>query len=156
MKKLSFYILSVLILLYLFSCGNPLDFNRPGDKLNGYVTHINMNLITGGYYSISVFSADSTNPFLRIPVRTDSLNLKRRDNLYETFFGMNGINAGRYYLAATWSHYPKIPDEVPVVLGILGCDTSCTCTSYQILTYPDYDDLSRNIISWTDTTKRLN
>jgi hypothetical protein len=131
MKKIYSHIAIFFFLLsfLLPSCGNPLDFNRPGDKLTGYVTHINMNLISGGYYSISVYSADSTNPFNRIPVRTDSLNLTRRDNLYETFYDMSGVSNGNYYIAATWSRYPRVPNEIPIVLGKYGCDTSCTCTS---------------------------
>ena len=154
MKNLLFTVLVVLVLLA--SCGNPMDINRPGDKLNGYVTHIDTNLIPGGYYSISVFSADSSAPFHSIPIRTDSLSLKRRDNLYETVYVMNGIPLGRYYIAATWSRYPKVPNEVPMVLGIYGCDTSSACTSNIIVAYPNYEDLSRNITSWTDSTKRMN
>lgn len=147
---------AIVIIILIAACGNPADFNKPGDNLSGYITHVNMNLIPGGYYSVSIFNADSTDPFHRVPVRTDSLNLKQRDHLFETIYDMHGVQLGHYYVAATWSRYPKVENEVPMVLGIYGCDTSMTCTSYIILAYPNYDALFRNITSWTDSTKRMN
>lgn len=147
---------ALIILIIIAACGNPEDIGSPGTNLTGYVTHINMNLIPGGFYSVSVYSADSTDPFHRVPVRTDSLNLKQRDQLYETVYDMNGIQQGRYYVAATWSQYPRIPNEIPMVLGIYGCDTSMTCTAYTEIPYPNYQSLFRNIISWTDAAHRMN
>ena len=147
---------AILILMFFAACGNPEDFNRPGDNLTGYITHINQDTISGGYYSISIFSADSTNPFNRVPVRTDSLNLKKRDYVFETSFDMNGIQQGVYYVAATWSRYPKVLNEIPIVLGTYGCDTSFSCTEYIRVAYPNYEGKFRNIVSWTDSTKRMN
>lgn len=143
-------------LLIFSSCGNPTDLNPTGSTMSGYVTTLNMNLIPGGYYSVSVFSADSAHPFSKIPVRTDSLNLIRRDNLFETTYDMDGIQPGRYYVAATWSRYPKVQNEVPMVLGIYGCDTSAACRDYKVVLYPNYEGVFRNITSWTDSTKRMN
>ena len=154
--KINLLLLLCVIAIIFVSCGNPIDYNRPGDRVVGYVTHVNMNLIPGGYYSVSVFSADSVNPFHRVPLKTDSLNLKRRDNLFETPYVISGVGIGRYYVAATWSRYPKIQNEIPMVLGIYGCDTSASCTSYKVILYPNYEGFFRNIISWTDSTKRLN
>ena len=152
------YIISITIvsLLLIAACGNPTDLNAPGNNMSGYVTTLNMNIIPGGYYSVSVFSADSTNPFQRIPVRTDSLNLKRRDDLFETTYDLDGIQPGSYYVAATWSRYPKVQNEVPMVLGIYGCDTSASCRDYKVVLYPNYEGVFRNITSWTDSTKRMN
>ncbi len=147
---------SLVILILFAACGNPEDLNRPGDNLTGYITHINQDTIAGGYYSISIFSADSTNPFNRVPVRTDSLNLKKRDYVFETSFDMNGIQQGVYYVAATGSRYPKVPNEIPMVLGKYGCDTSFSCRDYISIAYTNYEGKFRNIISWTDTTKRMN
>src|SRR5437868_7247142 len=120
MKKYYLYSavsLLLLSILYLHSCSMPEDLNRPGDNLTGYITHINQDTIPGGYYSVSLFSVDSAAPFHSIPVRTDSLNLKKRDFVYETPFDINGIPDGKYYVAATWSRYPKMPNEIPMVLG---------------------------------------
>jgi hypothetical protein len=152
-----YYILVVIVVL-LIGCDPPFDIARPGDKLSGYITHIDTNLVlNGGFYSVSVFSADSSNPFHRVPLRTDSIpQLIRSDFHYYSPYDMDGIPPGRYYVASTWSRYPRIPNEVPIVLGIYGCDTSASCTSYGLLTYPDVEGHFRNITSWTDLNKRLN
>lgn len=152
------YITSILsfLLAAFTACDPPLEVNRPGDKLDGYVTHIDSILyMNGGYYSISIYNADSINPFNRVPVRTDSLNLKRRDWLFETQFSMDGIPSGRYYIAATWSTYPKIPNEIPLVLGTYGCDTNANCSNHKLVQYPNYEGRFRNIFAWTDPAKRL-
>ena len=153
------YVTKILFaLIVVFSaCDPPMEVNRPGDKLSGYVTHNDSILyMSGGYYSISLYNADSVNPFNRVPVRTDSLNLKTRDWLYETPFTMNGIPSGRYFLAATWSKYPKVPNEVPIVLGTLGCDTIINCSNHKLLSYPNYEGNFRNIEAWTNPARRLN
>ncbi|MCX7878441.1 MAG: hypothetical protein N2510_07360, partial [Ignavibacteria bacterium] len=92
--------LIVLLLINLAGCETPQDLNRPGDKLDGYVTHLDTALVfNGGYYSISVFSADSINPFNRVPLICDSLAMTRRPGgyVYETLHSMDGIPPGRYY-----------------------------------------------------------
>jgi hypothetical protein len=151
------YSIILLFLAFFISCEAPTDLNRTGDKLCGYITHVDTNLILGGgYYSVSVFSADSADPFRKIPIRCDSLRLTKRNNLYESTYDMNGIPQGRFHVAATWSHYPRIPNEVPIVLGTLGCDTSRSCIDHIILLYPNYHGNFQNFVSWTDTTKRLN
>lgn len=150
------YLLFLILMFTVSSCESPQDLNRPGDKLDGYVVHIDMNLDTnGGFYSVSLYNADSVNPFNRVPVRTDSMTLVRRDNLYESPFQMDGITSGRYYIAATWSRYPRIPNEVPIVLGTYGCDTSSTCTDHKVVLYPNFQGNFRNIYAWTDLSKRL-
>jgi hypothetical protein len=157
MKYIS--IIIILALIIIFGCDTPQDMNRTGDKLSGLITHFDTNLVlNGGYYSVSLFSADSISPFFRVPVRTDSLRLTRRHDLivYETAYDMAEIPAGRYYVAATWSRYPKVPNEVPAVLGTYGCDTSRTCSNHIVLVYPNYEGTFRNILSWTDPARRLN
>ncbi|KXK55277.1 MAG: hypothetical protein UZ05_CHB002000625 [Chlorobi bacterium OLB5] len=152
------YITSILVFLLVIisACDPPIDVSRPGDKLSGYVTHIDSILyMNGGYYSISIYNADSTNPFNRVPVRTDSLNLTRRDWLFETPFTMEGVPSGRYYIAATWSTYPKIPNEIPLVLGTHGCDTNSNCSNHKMVVYPNHEGKFRNLFAWTDPAKRL-
>jgi hypothetical protein len=155
MKYLPIFI--IVVFAAINGCENPVELNRPGDKLSGYITHIDTNLyLNGGFYSVSVYNADSTSPFQRVPVRTDSMTLTRRDALYESTYDMDGIAAGRYYVAATWSRYPRVANEIPIVLGTYGCDTSITCTAHKIIVYPNFDGNFRNITSWTDLNKRLN
>lgn len=139
------------------SCDAPPDLNPPGDGLGGQIVFIDTNLITyGGYYAISVYNADSTYPFHRVPYRSDSLQLIRRDYVYDAFYDMSGIGPGNYYVASTWFHYPKIPNERPIVLATYGCDTSNTCNNHIKIHYPNFEGVYRNIISWTDTAKGRN
>jgi hypothetical protein len=156
MKYISLIIIIALIII--FGCDTPADMNRSGDKLSGYVLHTDTNLVfNGGFYSVSIFNADSADPFHRVPVRTDSLKITRRlDLVYETMYDMNGVPAGSYFVAATWSTYPRAPNEIPAVLGTYGCDTSRTCNSHVRVVYPNFDGNFRNIVSWTDPARRLN
>ncbi|MCC6866376.1 MAG: hypothetical protein IT280_09490 [Ignavibacteria bacterium] len=152
------YVTTILfiVLIAFIACDPAIDVNRTGDKLSGYVTHIDSTLfMQGGFYSISIYNADSTNPFNRVPVRTDSLNLKRRDWIWETTYDMNNIAPGRYYIAATWSKFPRVQNEIPIVLGTYGCDTSYSCIDYKIVEYPNYQGQFRNIKAWTNPAKRL-
>lgn len=152
------YITIILLgfIMILASCESPVDINREGSKLSGYVTHYDSILyMTGGFYSVSIYCADSINPFNRVPVRTDSLNLKKRDWLYETTYDMDNVPEGRYYIAATWSKYPRVANEIPVVLGTYGCDTIINCSAFKMVEYPNYDGKFRNITAWTDPAKRL-
>jgi len=140
------------------SCEGPQDPNRPGDKLTGYITYVDTNLIVSnsGYYSISIYSADSSYPFLRVPIRTDSVNnFLRVDFHYLSSYSMVGVPNGRIHIAATWSRYPKMPGDVPLILGTYGCDTSRTCTNHGIVVFPNVEGNFRNITCWTDTTKKL-
>ncbi len=156
MQKTLFYLVCSFLITFIFSCSNIEDPNPTGDKLAGQITLINTNLIQSGFYSVSLYSADSSSPFNRVPVMTDSLNLSMQNNLYKTIYDFSGIQPGRYFVASTWSHYPKRQNEKPIVLGIYGTDTSHTSTDYNVVLFPNYEGVYRNIISWTDTTKRLN
>ncbi len=144
------------VLIYIAACDSPMEPGRSGDKLSGYVSTMDSNLVlNGGFYSVSIFNADLPNPFTQIPVRTDSLNMKKRDYIYDTPFTMEGVPDGRYYIAATWSVYPRNPNEVPIVLGTYGCDTASNCSNHILVVYPNYDGQFRNLLSWTDLGKRL-
>ncbi len=144
-------------IMVLASCESPADMNREGSKLSGYITHYDSILyLNGGFYTVSIYNADSTNPFNRVPVRTDSLHMRKLDWKYQTTYDMDNIPDGRYYIAATWSRYPRVANEIPMVLGTYGCDTTLNCTTHEVVVYPNYDGQFRNIISWTDPAKRLN
>ena len=158
MKGIMYVIAFIFVfLIFLFSsCDGPQDMNRPGDKMDGYIKYTDSNLVrNGGYYSVSVYNADYSDPFRSLPVMTDSLVLYMLDIHYEAQFTFDGIPAGRFYVASTWSRYPKIPNEIPIVLGIYGCDTSSSCPSPTVIVYPNTQGNFRNITSWTDTTKRV-
>lgn len=153
------YVIKILFaaLAAFAACDPPVEIDRSGDKLSGYITHIDSTLyLSDGFYTVSVYIADSVNPFNRVPFRTDSLNLQPMGNLWQTTYDMDGIPSGRYYIAATWSRYPRVPNEIPVVLGTYGCDTSYNCTDHKMVEYPNYQGNFRNITSWTDPAKRMN
>jgi len=151
-------ILVIFFVVFYFTGCEVQDVNRPGDKLDGYIFFTDTSLSrNGGFHSVSVYSADSTSPFLRIPLRTDSLrDFDRVDSHYVSQFSMDGIPPGKFYVASTWTRLPRNPAEVPIVLGTYGCDTSRSCTNHEIIVYPNTQGNFRNITSWTDTTKRLN
>ncbi len=147
------------VCLFICSCDSPQDLNRPGDKLDGYVIYIYDTLLAanGGFYSVSVYSADSTDPFNRVPIRTDSIKqIYMYGYNYEAPYSMDDIPDGRIYIASTWSKYPRVLNEIPIVLGTYGCDTSAACTTYVSVLYPNTQGNYRNLTSWADTTKRLN
>lgn len=133
------------------SCEMPQDPNPPGDKMNGLITFIDTNITrTGGFYAISLYSADSSSPFNRVPIRSDSLVLIMRENrIYESLYATSGIAEGRYYIASTWVRYPRVANEVPRVLGTYACDTAHTCTNHIVIAYPNYQGVYRNILSLT-------
>lgn len=143
----------------LTGCDSPMEVNRPGDNLSGYVSQFDTNIARSqhGFYSISIYSADSSNPFNRVPLRSDSLNItKRHDNYcYESLFDISGVPSGNYHVAVTWSRYPRIPNEKPKVLGTYGCDTNFVCTAHKIVKYPNYDGNFRNITSHSDTLRAM-
>lgn len=143
----------------IIGCDSPMEVNRPGDKLSGYITQLDTNIMVSstGFYSISIYSADSSNPFHRVPARSDSLSLTRRSDgfCYETLYNMTGVPDGKYFVAVTWSRYPRVANEKPKVLGTYGCDTLYGCSNHKIVTYPNFDGNFRNITSWTDTTRFL-
>ena len=156
MRTASFIFLFTFIILS--GCESPQDPNRPGDKMDGFITFTDTNLTTaGGFHSVSIYFADSSNPFNRIPVKTDSLKIIYKvDFHYVAEYSMDGIPAGNIFVASTWSKYPGITNEIPIVLGTYGCDTSSACSTHTSILYPNIQGNFRNIISWTDTTKRLN
>ncbi len=149
--------ITILVILYFSGC-EVQDVNRPGDKLDGIITFTDSNLIfTGGCPTVSVYSADSTYPFHRVPIRTDSLKVIYRMNNYKVAeYSMDGIPPGNILVASTWSRHPRRSTDVPIVLGTYGCDTSRSCTQHGIVIYPNTQGNFRNILSWTDTTRRLN
>jgi hypothetical protein len=155
--KVILYI-SVIALMIVASCDSPQDPNRAGDKLDGYIFFKDTNITTlHGYYSVSIYDANYSDPFNKIPIKTDSLTGLYVENVhYQAMYSMNGIPAGKIFVAVTWSRYPKVQNEIPMVLGTYGCDTNYYCTSHKVIEYPNYQGQFRNIWAWTDTTKKLN
>lgn len=156
MRQIAYIIAIALVIV--FGCESPQDLNRPGNKMDGYITYTDTNLVlTGGYYTVSLYNANNSDPFNWPPVRTDSLkDFYIIDQHYVVMFSIDGIETGNYFVASTWSKYPKVANEIPKVLGTYGCDTTYNCTEYKPVEYPNYQGNFRNILSHTDPLKALN
>ncbi len=153
MKIIVFALLVLLIVTSFSSCSTPSDPNPPGDSFAGIVTFTDSNLIrTGGYYAVSIYK-DTANPFTTYPLRNDSITITIVNHSTSSTYEISGIGTGNYFVGVTWV---RSSDGKPILLGILGCDTSRTCTNYTKLIFPNFEGVSRNILSWTDTLKRLN
>ncbi len=139
---------------FLQSCGDT-AVQQSGDSITGYITFTDTNLIGGGYYAISMFK-NRANPFDTLPLRNDSLTMSKSGNVYKVFYKFSGVSSGSYYFAVTWIKSPFIPGVVPPVLGSRGCDTNHNCSSHRLIAFPNYSYENCDILSWTDTTMRLN
>jgi hypothetical protein len=149
--------LELFFALIIVSCDLPADMNPPGDSMAGYIMfHSDTGFIyNSGYYAVSLYG-DSTFPFNRLPVRSDSLkNIKWDGTGYSCTFHLSGIPTGKYYAASTWIKYPQTPADTPIVLGTYGCDTLYNCTNNKKISFPNFTGNWINIWSWADTSKRL-
>lgn len=155
------HLITTLLLFCIFSaililgCDSPADLNAPGDKLNGFITFSDTSLIRSntGYYAVSLYP-NNTSAFNQIPLRSDSLKIDIISGTCTSSFQMKGISDGSYLAAVTWKRYPE-SNEIPLVLGTLGCDTSRSCSIHESLAYPNFSGELEYIVSWTDTTKKL-
>lgn len=144
--RFSLYILLVL----LISCSSPDDPNPPGDAFGGIVTFTDSNLIrTGGYYAISIYK-DTANPFTLYPLRSDPITITIVNHSTSSTYEISGIGTGNYFVGVTWV---RNSGGKPILLGILGCDTSRSCSTYTKIIFPNFEGVSRFILSWTDTLK---
>jgi hypothetical protein len=146
-------ILFIFILNFFYGCGDS-SVQSSGDHISGYVTFTDTNLIPGGYYAISIYNV-MTNPFDTLPLRSDALTMTLNGNVYKDYFKLTNIPNGSYYFAVTWIKN-SAPNFLPVVLGTRGCDTNHQCTNHTVVPFPNYSYEDCNILSWTDTTKKLN
>jgi hypothetical protein len=106
-----------------------------------------------GYYAISVFP-DSAHPFQQIPVATDSLTITKSGYIFSANYRVNNLAAGNYFVGATWIRTSD--NNIRAILGIYGCDTARNCSGSRV-SIPNYSGTnSCNILSWTDTLKKLN
>lgn len=153
-KTYTFLFISIIFILNFFYGCDDSGVQSSGDHMSGFVTFTDTNLVTGGYYAISLY-AKKTNPFDTLPLRSDALTMTLNGNVYKDYFKMTGISNGSYYFAVTWIKNSE-PNFFPIVLGSRGCDTNRQCTNHTVVLFPNYSYDDCNILSWTDTTKRLN
>ena len=141
--------------LFLYSCEEP-TFQPAGDYISGYVFFVDTNLISaGGYYAVSVYR-NKSQPFDTLPVSIDSLEILRNSNYRYSYYRVECKYSGSYFVAVNWISSPGALGPPPPVLGTLGCDTAHSCSSHEIITFPNFTGASYDILSWTDTSKKLN
>ena len=158
MKKNYFQllILSILLfvlLLFMQSCSDN-SFQPSGDYISGWVIFNDTNFIRGGYYAISMYENNS-NPFSYMPLRSDSLPMKKYGTGNMIYYRFTNNDNGHYYFGVTWIQSPPVQNQRPPVLGTLGCDTNSNCSDHLLIAFPNFTGANYNIVSWTDTTKRL-
>lgn len=147
------YVLVLPLIIYLVqSCGD-MGFQPPGDYISGYVIFKDTNLLPGGYYAISMYK-NKSNPYDTMPIRSDSLKIDPK-KLYAEYYRVDNVPSGNYFFAVTWIRSPLEPYIKPPVLGTLGCDTNINCRDYELITFPNFSGKNYNIITYTDTAKKL-
>jgi hypothetical protein len=152
--NVSVYIFLIVFYTILFQSCDDSGVTAKQDFVAGTVTFTDTNLIcTGGYYAVSVFP-DSSAPFHCIPVGSDSLVITKSGYLTTAHYKVSGLSAGSYYIGTTWI---RASDGcVRGVLGTYGCDTAHYNCTNTIVSLPNYEGSSDcNILSWTDTLKKL-
>ena len=141
------------VLIFAQSCSDN-SLQPSGDYISGWIGFKDTNFVRGGYYAISMY-ANKPNPFDTLPIRSDSLPMKVYGNGKQVYYRFTCMDKGAYYFGVTWIKSPPVPNLKPPVLGTLGCDTNYNCTDHLIVMFPNFTGASYNIISWTDTTRRL-
>ena len=156
MKKIYFFsflfTISLFILFTLLnSCGDD-SVNPQTDYMGGTVTFLDSNVNhTGGYYAIS-FYGDSTYPFTKAPILSDSLVITTSGGVTSAYYKETSLPTGYYYVAATWVNHSS---GNVYALGTYGCDTAANCTSTKI-TFPSYAGTGAlNILSYTNIYKAI-
>ncbi len=159
MKKNIYSLILFIIVLssfcYFTSGCDDAGIQDSGDHVTGYVTFTDTNLCKGGYYAISMYR-NKTNPFDTLPLRSDSLTMTKQQNLYKCYYKFSGVTSGSYYFAVTFIRTPFNPNRLVPVLGSRGCDTNHSCTAHILVAFPNHSYEDCNILSWTDTLKKLN
>jgi hypothetical protein len=139
----------------MFSCDEP-NFQPAGDYISGYVYFTDSNLIpSGGYYSVSLYR-NRPRPFDTLPVSVDSLEILRSTYGKYSFYRVECKYTGSYFVAVNWIKAPGVLSTPPPVLGTLGCDTAHNCTSHELVAFPNFTGANYEILTWADTSKKLN
>jgi hypothetical protein len=132
LKKLSVP-LSILLAILIFSCGE--EVNAPQDFVAGTITYNDTSLkSTGGYYAVSIYG-DSSNPFTRVPLRSDRLSIAVSNGVASSYYKVTGLASSNYYIGSTW--IDSTSGSVSVY-GVYGCDTLVNCSNPTRVTVPNF------------------
>jgi hypothetical protein len=156
-RNLTTRVIYSFLLVYFFSlqsCTDDSSVNPKDSFISGTVTFTNANLnYSGGFYAVSLYE-DSTNPFTKTPLRSDSLAITISGGVASAYYKLSNLTDGNYYVGATW--ISRSSGSI-WVLGTYGCDTLpgqyCTPTK---VTFPNYAGTGNlSFRSYTDINKAL-
>lgn len=139
--------------ILLQSCGIEDSSMQPkGNYISGYAMFVDTNLYhDGGYYAVGLYNKVQ-NAFSYNPVTVKGIDLvTQRPN--PVYWRIEKGGDGDFYAAIIWVRNNSILP--PIVLGTYGCDTNHTCTSYQLISFPNFTGASYNILCWNDTTNGM-
>ena len=133
-----FYYSAALFIFLMFfsvffqSCGDD-AVNAPQDFASGTITYIdNQFNFNGGYYAVSIYG-DSTDPFHRKPIRSDSVAVNTSG--FTAYYKVDGLPAGSYYIGSTWI---RRSDGLVTIYGSYGCNENPFCSTSKNITIPNY------------------
>src|SRR5438477_13207306 len=116
-KEIIFLSAFISLSAIIINCGTDSPVNATEDFVKGTITFNNGSLnYSGGYYAVTIYG-DSTDPFRKIPVKSDSLAISTTGGVTTAYYNVNGLS-GNYYIAATWIIHSN---SRIAVLGTYGC-----------------------------------
>ncbi len=153
MKNFSILFCSISLLIVYEGCDNSVTFQPKGDYISGYAVFADTNFMSGnGFYAIALYSCQGS-PMTSIPYKTDSINMNGLSNPY--YWRIECKDNGNYYLAVVWKESISA-NEIPMVLGTYGCDTTHFCHEHKAIGFPNFTGANYNILCWPDSTRKLN
>ncbi len=157
-RRFKFYIIIFLPFLFVFllvmqSCNmDDLATQPKGDYIDGFALFIDTNYVTsGGNYGIALYN-NNPSPFIYEPVYVDTINLAGIVSGHSYSYRMHWGGKGNYFAAVVWM---RNSGGTPIVLGTYGCDTCHTCTSHEVIAFPNFTGSNYNIRCWNDTSQAL-
>lgn len=145
------YITFLTLGLMLLQACDDTTFQPKGDYISGYAWFVDTNIVPGGYYEIALYQ-NQNEPFSCLPTNTEVMDIR---SLSSCYYRIHCSGSGTYYVAVIWVENTKELTN-PIVLGVLGCDTTHNCVHPNPIEFPNFTGADYNIYCWADTSKRLN
>jgi hypothetical protein len=164
MKKYLFRIsqlaIAIAVLIMIQKCGTDTGVNANESYIGGTIYFATPTpAITGGYYAVSFYWADSSNPFSRTPARSDSLPINlTQGGVTSIYYKSTGFVSSNYYVGCTFLGLNK---QVLGVLGTFGCDTNHLCDVSPdiheiVVPFPNYaGNGAVDFKSWTQIVQKI-
>lgn len=156
-------VLASLLIFAIYSCSDDNVIINTGpalNSINGTVTFVDTNFVlTGGTYLISAFG---TWPPMGPPSAYDTIHITRTNNILNRVYQyqLADVSPGSYAVSVG---FRKTTGGASPVLSVYGCDTvrpqysPCPITASTRATIGANNEGTEgiNMISWSDTTKKI-